>query len=280
MGMNIITLPLKKGYNVHLHLFLYGDEHYNPSSKVKEISQKISEDSGLYEEGEPAPAGSGGGSSGGNSGTAQSPTEAPAQTVEETTAEETTAEETTEEETTAEETLEETEQKKRRLVRALALESAVLPRVMTGRRRESLKKTAVREQQSPVPEAAAPVFQRPFLPALFRKSHMYLPRVREQQKRSRPVRGYSLLSIKKRGWNTELSGVRVPAFYISGYHCMKKTVFGAGVFAFQLPDQVFYIFPFGVSVCRTGIFAYGKLVFSLKTQDIRLLDQHHWPDHG
>ncbi len=111
IGRMDCVIPTTLESNVkQLHLFLYGDEHYNPSSKVKEISQKISEDSGLYEEGEPAPAGSGGGSSGGNSGTAQSPTEAPAQTVEETTAEETTTEETTEEETTAEETLEETEE--------------------------------------------------------------------------------------------------------------------------------------------------------------------------
>lgn len=112
IGRMDCVIPTTLESNVkQLHLFLYGDEHYNPSSKVKEISEKISEDSGLYEEGEPAPTGSSGGSSGGNKSSAPSPTEAPVQTIEETTtAEETTAEETTAEETTAEETLEENEQ--------------------------------------------------------------------------------------------------------------------------------------------------------------------------
>ena len=110
IGRMDCVVPTTLESNVkQLHLFLYGDENYNPSSGVKEISAKISEDSGLYEEGQPAPTGSGGGSSGGGSGSGQSPTEAPVQTVEETTAVETTAEETTEEETTEEETVEETE---------------------------------------------------------------------------------------------------------------------------------------------------------------------------
>ena len=96
---------------IQLHQFLYGEENYKPSSKVRTISNKISEDSGLYEEGKPAPTG--GSSSGGGSKQTEAPaqpaatepvTEAP---TEETTAEE-TVEETTQEETTAAETEPET----------------------------------------------------------------------------------------------------------------------------------------------------------------------------
>lgn len=35
---------------IQLHQFLYGEENYKPSSTVRKISNKVSEDSGLYEE--------------------------------------------------------------------------------------------------------------------------------------------------------------------------------------------------------------------------------------
>lgn len=95
---------------VLLHQFLYGeDTSYSPSSAVKKISARISEETGLYEEGKVAPSGgsSSGGSSGGKAPAPAAPVEtAPPETlpVEESTQEstqETTAEETqtTEEET-------------------------------------------------------------------------------------------------------------------------------------------------------------------------------------
>lgn len=73
---------------IQLHQFLYDDLEYVPSAEVKKISSKISEDSGMYEEGKSSgadkPSGnSGGGNSGnnnsGNSGT-QPQTAAPAET--------------------------------------------------------------------------------------------------------------------------------------------------------------------------------------------------------
>lgn len=100
---------------VQLHQFLYGEENYRPSSAVKKISQKISEDSGLYEEGKPAPTGGFGGSGGGTkpapAPTNPPATEAPTETVPEETTEEETMEETTEAESeSAEETEGETEE--------------------------------------------------------------------------------------------------------------------------------------------------------------------------
>lgn len=99
---------------VQLHQFLYGEENYKPSSAVKKISQKISEDSGLYEEGKPAPTGGSGGSGGSGGGTkpAPAPTNSPAtEAPTETVPEETTVEETTEAESeTADETEGETEE--------------------------------------------------------------------------------------------------------------------------------------------------------------------------
>lgn len=98
---------------IQLHQFLYGEESYKAPSSVRKISQKISEDSGLYEEGKPAPTG------GSGSGGSSKPTQPPAQpavtepaaetTVEETTVPE-TEEETTEAETTAQETEGETQE--------------------------------------------------------------------------------------------------------------------------------------------------------------------------
>lgn len=85
---------------VQLHQFLYGAETYKAPSGVKKISQKISEDSGLYGEGQPAPNGGGGQSSGQTKVPVrtESQTAAPSESAEpEVTAEETTAEETTEE---------------------------------------------------------------------------------------------------------------------------------------------------------------------------------------
>lgn len=93
---------------VQLHQFLYGTEGYKASSAVKKISQRISEESGLYEEGKPAPTGGSGGG-GQSSGQTQAPARTEPQTAPpESTEPETTVEETTEEETTAEETTEET----------------------------------------------------------------------------------------------------------------------------------------------------------------------------
>lgn len=96
---------------IQLHQFLYNVENYSPSSTVKSISARISEESGISEPGKNAPTG--GGSTKKNSGAASAPKEtAPPETervtevsVEETmeTTEETEAE-TTEEETTAAET--------------------------------------------------------------------------------------------------------------------------------------------------------------------------------
>ena len=98
---------------IQLHQFLYQDENYTPSSAVKSISARISEESGISEPGKNAPTG--GGSTKKNPGAASTPKEtAPPETesiaeesVEETmeTTEETEAE-TTEEETAASETYE------------------------------------------------------------------------------------------------------------------------------------------------------------------------------
>lgn len=102
---------------VLLHKFLYGEEtSYNPSSAVKKISARISEETGLYEEGKPAPAGgSSGGSSNGSSGKDKTPAPAPAETpppetlpTEESTEEST--EETTVDETETTKDMEETEE--------------------------------------------------------------------------------------------------------------------------------------------------------------------------
>ena len=96
---------------IQLHQFLFKDENYSPSSAVKSISERISEESGISEPGKNAPTG--GGSSKKNPGAVATPKEtAPPETesvteesVEETmeTTEETETE-TTEEETTESET--------------------------------------------------------------------------------------------------------------------------------------------------------------------------------
>ncbi|WP_024346627.1 LCP family protein [Lacrimispora indolis] len=93
---------------VQLHQFLYNKEDYSPSSAVKKISEKISQESGITEPGKNAP--SGGGSGGKKKGDTSMPKEtAPAQTeaateesVKETTEESTkeTIPETTEQEET------------------------------------------------------------------------------------------------------------------------------------------------------------------------------------
>lgn len=86
---------------VLLHQFLYGEDvSYSPSAAVKKISAKISEETGLYEEGKAAPSGSSSGKTSSGSAKPQPEQTAPAATQpEETTIEETTVEETTEEET-------------------------------------------------------------------------------------------------------------------------------------------------------------------------------------
>ena len=93
---------------VQLHQFLYNKEDYSPSSAVKKISEKISQESGITEPGKNAP--SGGNSGGKKKGDSSAPKEtAPAQTeaateesVKETTEENTkeTIPETTEQEET------------------------------------------------------------------------------------------------------------------------------------------------------------------------------------
>lgn len=100
-----------------LHQFLYGEDTvYQPSSAVKKISSHISEETGLYEEGKPAPASSGTSGSSGGSGAAApapapqeaAPQPAPAETVPES------AEESTEEsleESTEQAAIEEPEEK-------------------------------------------------------------------------------------------------------------------------------------------------------------------------
>lgn len=92
---------------IQLHQFLYDQENYSPSSTVKNISAKISQDSGLSEPGENAP--SGGGSGGKKKGNTPKETEPPQTepsvepSTEETTAESTeeVISETTEEESEA-----------------------------------------------------------------------------------------------------------------------------------------------------------------------------------
>ncbi len=44
---------------IQLHQFLYQDENYTPSSAVKSISARISEESGISEPGKNAPTGGG-----------------------------------------------------------------------------------------------------------------------------------------------------------------------------------------------------------------------------
>lgn len=93
---------------VLLHQFLYGEEtSYSPSSSVRKISARISEETGLYEEGKVAP--SGGGSSGGSSSGGKAPAQnVPAETPPpETTAPEETTQESTEETEETEETTQE-----------------------------------------------------------------------------------------------------------------------------------------------------------------------------
>ena len=121
IGRMDCVIPTTLESNVsQLHLFLYGEENYQPSSAVRAISEKVSQDSGLYEVGTPAPTGGSGGSSGGSSSGGASPApepQAPAETVpetiSETTIEEITAQETTEaaEETTEAQEEEETEER-------------------------------------------------------------------------------------------------------------------------------------------------------------------------
>ena len=93
---------------IQLHQFLYNKENHSPSSAVKKISDKISQESGISEPGKNAP--SGGGSGGKKKENSSAPKEtAPAQTEPSahTTVEESTMEST--KETTAEAVEESTE---------------------------------------------------------------------------------------------------------------------------------------------------------------------------
>ena len=116
-GMDCVIPATLESNTILLHQFLFDDTSYQPSASVQEISQKISEISGVYEEGTASGAdsnltGSSGGSSGGSSAPAASggsQTAAPAETEalplpeeSETTAESASEEETAEEESTEE----------------------------------------------------------------------------------------------------------------------------------------------------------------------------------
>ena len=111
--MDCVIATTLESNDILLHQFLYGEDvSYSPSSAVREISSRISEETGLYEAGEAAPSG-GGGSSGSRgssgTGTAQPPETEPAPAETETAAAE-SVEESTEEslEESAEESEEET----------------------------------------------------------------------------------------------------------------------------------------------------------------------------
>ena len=60
---------------------------------------------------------------------------------------------------------------------------------------------------------------------------------------------------------------------------MKHPFFYAGIFPVKLLQEQMGIFPFGVSVCRTGAFDHGNMIFIHKTDHIRLLHIHQRPDH-
>lgn len=100
------VIPMTLASNVvQLHQVLYGEETYSPSSNVQKISAYISEKTGIYEEGTPAPSdqpssgGSTSGDSGSSSGNTPAPTETPAETTPVETVPESETEETSETET-------------------------------------------------------------------------------------------------------------------------------------------------------------------------------------
>ena len=75
IGKMDCVVPMTLESNViQLHQMLYGEENYTPSAAVKKISAKISEDSGVYEEGTPVPPEK---PASGNSSNEPTPTEAP-----------------------------------------------------------------------------------------------------------------------------------------------------------------------------------------------------------
>ena len=117
--MDCVIATTLESNDILLHQFLYGgDVSYSPSSAVREISSRISEETGLYEAGEAAPSGGGSSSgSGGSAGTgaAQPPETEPAPAETETAATESVEESTEEsleesEEESEEETAEESEE--------------------------------------------------------------------------------------------------------------------------------------------------------------------------
>ena len=109
--MDCVIATTLESNDILLHQFLYGEDvSYSPSSAVREISSRISEETGLYEAGEAAPSGGGSSSgSGGSAGTgaAQPPETEPAPAETETAATE-SVEESTEE--SLEESAEESEE--------------------------------------------------------------------------------------------------------------------------------------------------------------------------
>lgn len=117
--MDCVIATTLESNDILLHQFLYGEDvSYSPSSAVREISSRISEETGLYEAGEAAPSGGGSSSGSGGSvgtGAAHPPETEPAPAETETAATE-SVEESTEEsleesaEESEEETLEESEE--------------------------------------------------------------------------------------------------------------------------------------------------------------------------
>lgn len=96
IGKKDAVIPLTLESNVtQLHSFLYGTENYQPSARVKKISAKIADDSGMGEVAENAPkAHTGGGSSKGTETKATVPHVEEASSVAESTVEETSEAET------------------------------------------------------------------------------------------------------------------------------------------------------------------------------------------
>lgn len=157
---------------VQLHQFLYQDEHYSPSSSVKAISARISEESGIYEPGKNAPTG--GGSKGKNSGgSASAPketappeteavTEESAEEVTENTEESTEAAEASEPETAEEETEAATEENGSLIGPGAGLsssqETTVSPKETADASKETKEETKAAEKapETKAPETKAP----------------------------------------------------------------------------------------------------------------------------
>ena len=71
-----------------------------------------------------------------------------------------------------------------------------------------------------------------------------------------------------------------PAFNISIYNCGKHALLCTRMVKLQLVNQIFGILPFCQPVHRTAALFDRKLIFSLKSDDIRFIDIHHWTDNS